>query len=523
MLEGFTELLSLISALPSDFARVEERFATIRAEILPRSGPRTVPAGEVDRRLPVPRRRADDRRPTRAGRSRARSRCCATTRWSPSCARTSPTLLEHPLSDRILSDARPRRAARHRPPGARRPRPVLAQRSRVTATLKEYIVSHDAARDRELEQTLRQVEAELMTWIATTGPRASHDVPLLPRAGRRRPPARAVPRPGRRRAPASGSRTPTRPRAPVSLADLVAQGGPKLATLRERLDAALTSLHPADSLGALFDGLEPSLRRPVEIFGLLHLAAGAARRGDHEPYDAVRPDGAAVDLRRPRTPLPTRPARDQDTERGDPSRASPHDARSTHELDADLGRDLDASPTRAPTRRRDVELGRRRDPRRATPSRCSRATRAAWSTPSAARWSRCSSSGSSAPARTRATGAVLVEHERLLRSRLNDLFLDLQVDREREVAWKRQASSETGGRFPTMLYDAAWSREETLVLVHLRDRLRAGSPAATHGSSSTARTSSATSRASARRTRPTSQATRSGRATRWPASSRPAC
>lgn len=69
---------------------------------------------------------------------------------------------------------------------------------------------------------------------------------------------------------------------------------------------------------------------------------------------------------------------------------------------------------------------------------------------------------------------VLVEHERVLRSRLNDLFLDLQVDRAREVAWKRQATSETGSRFPTMLYDAAWSREETLVLVHLRDRLRAG-------------------------------------------------
>ncbi|WP_107705894.1 DUF4194 domain-containing protein [Nocardioides allogilvus] len=69
---------------------------------------------------------------------------------------------------------------------------------------------------------------------------------------------------------------------------------------------------------------------------------------------------------------------------------------------------------------------------------------------------------------------VLVEHERVLRSRLNDLFLDLQIDRGREVAWKRQAVSETGSRFPTLLYDAAWSREETLVLVHLRDRLRAG-------------------------------------------------
>ncbi|GAA4823293.1 DUF4194 domain-containing protein [Nocardioides caeni] len=69
---------------------------------------------------------------------------------------------------------------------------------------------------------------------------------------------------------------------------------------------------------------------------------------------------------------------------------------------------------------------------------------------------------------------VLMDDERVFRSRLNDLFLDLQVDREREVAWKRQAQSEGGGRFPTLLHDTAWSREETLVLVHLRDRLRAG-------------------------------------------------
>ena len=69
---------------------------------------------------------------------------------------------------------------------------------------------------------------------------------------------------------------------------------------------------------------------------------------------------------------------------------------------------------------------------------------------------------------------VIVENERVLRSRLNDLFLDLQIDRQREVAWKRQAVGEGGSRFPTLLHDTAWSREETLVLVHLRDRLRSG-------------------------------------------------
>lgn len=69
---------------------------------------------------------------------------------------------------------------------------------------------------------------------------------------------------------------------------------------------------------------------------------------------------------------------------------------------------------------------------------------------------------------------VLVEHRRVVESRLNDLFLELAVDPAREVAWKRQATGEAGERFPTLLYDAAWSREETIVLVHLRDRLRAG-------------------------------------------------
>ena len=72
---------------------------------------------------------------------------------------------------------------------------------------------------------------------------------------------------------------------------------------------------------------------------------------------------------------------------------------------------------------------------------------------------------------------ALTENERLIRSRLNDLFLELQIDPVREVAWKRQAASETGQKFPTLLYDAAWSREETVVLVHLRDRFRAATAA----------------------------------------------
>ena len=71
MLEGFSELLQLIAALPSDFARVEEAFVALRSahpRVVPGRGP---PRRRGHRRLPAPRRHADDRH---AGRARVRGR-----------------------------------------------------------------------------------------------------------------------------------------------------------------------------------------------------------------------------------------------------------------------------------------------------------------------------------------------------------------------------------------------------------------------------------------------------------------
>ncbi|WP_088289459.1 DUF4194 domain-containing protein [Kineosporia sp. A_224] len=68
---------------------------------------------------------------------------------------------------------------------------------------------------------------------------------------------------------------------------------------------------------------------------------------------------------------------------------------------------------------------------------------------------------------------ALVAAPDLARSRLNDLFLDLHLDLRREVAFKRQAVPDGGGRFPTLLFDTAWSREETILMVYLRSRSRA--------------------------------------------------
>ena len=314
MLEGFTELLSLISALPSDFARVEERFATIRSEILAAFRAEDRPAGEViDDYLA----RADTlMTATHEGRAFEGAFTLLRDDALVTQLREDLTaLLEHPLSDDILSDAdraELRGTVRLVRDGLDR---VLAQRSRVTATLKEYIVSHDAARDRELEQTLRQVESGLMTWMATTGPRATLDVPLLPaRASvdhlreRFYDPADDV-------LPDRISVADPDDAPPVSLAGLMAEGGPQLVSLRRRLDDALTSLLPAGSLGELFDGFEASLRRPVEIFGLLHLAADRDWETEDavETFAAVRPDGSRRTFAVPRTPLPDPDRRESET------------------------------------------------------------------------------------------------------------------------------------------------------------------------------------------------------------------
>lgn len=316
MLEGFTELLSLISALPSDFARVEERFAQIRGEILAAFRAEERPAGEViDDYLA----RADALM-TATQEGRAFEGAFALLRDDALVTQLREdltALLEHPLSDGILGDAdraELRGTVRLVRDGLDR---VLSQRSRVTATLKEYIVSHDAARDRELEQTLRQVESELMTWVASTGPRATHDVPLLPaRLGvehlreRFYDPADDV-------LPDRISAADPDEAAGLSLAELKQHGGPQLGDLRDRLDRVLAGLTPPGSLGALFGELEPSLRRPVEIFGLLHLAAARdwVAEKETEAYPAVRPDGSVRTFAVPRTPLP-----DPDlTRTGDPA------------------------------------------------------------------------------------------------------------------------------------------------------------------------------------------------------------
>ena len=320
MLEGFTELQLLISALPSDFARVEERFAEIRAEILAAFRAEDRPAGEViDDYLA----RADALM-TATPEGRAFEGAFALLRDDAMVAQLREdltALLEHPLSDGLLADAdraELRGTVRLIREGLDR---VLSQRSRVTSTLKDYIVSHDTARDRELEQTLRQVESELMTWMATSGPRATSRPAAAAGPGRRRPLPRAVPRPRRRRRAGPARRHHRAPRPPPVVRRAAGPGRPvhHRAARAARRGAALASTRPPRWARSSTRS-SPSLRRPVEIFG--PAAPGgrprAARRaGPRATTGRCAPDGSERTFAVPRVPLPD----------PDLARAAPEDPR----------------------------------------------------------------------------------------------------------------------------------------------------------------------------------------------------
>jgi hypothetical protein len=299
MLEGFGELLQLVAALPSDFARVEEAFTALRAQILRSFRAEDRHAGDViDDYL-----RRSDSLMTATAEGRAFEGAFTLLRDDELLLQLREdlsALLSHPTAEEILNDA-DRRDLRGTVGLIRRGiDAVLTQRNRVTATLREYIQTHNSARDRELDSTLRQLDAELARWMTVAGPRTAVPLPLLParlevnhlRERFHNPDEEAGPPPLR---DVTGQRPDE-----LSLADLLAQGGPSLDQLRTAVDEALAADRPLASLGSLFGTLEESLRRPVEVLGLLHLITnmdGFARDDERrEIYHTVRPDGSRREL-----------------------------------------------------------------------------------------------------------------------------------------------------------------------------------------------------------------------------------
>ena len=290
MLEGFAELLSLVSQLPSDFKRVEEAFRTVRSEILDDfRAERRVPGEVIDRYLG-----RIDQLITATPEGRAFDGAFALLRDDDLLGQLRQdvrSLIDQ--GESFLLD-RDRQGLRGIVPLLRQGLDsVLDQRSRITDVLRTYITTRDAAKDRELDRVLRSLDGAVSTWLVTAGPRETVPVGILPGEPdiehlreRFYDPADDVPLPP---IPEEDDDLPEG----FSLEDLRRFGGPRMKELQEALEGA-EGLDAHWTLGGLFSQLPNSTRRPVDILGLIHLATNSealARSSETETYFAIRPDG----------------------------------------------------------------------------------------------------------------------------------------------------------------------------------------------------------------------------------------
>ncbi|MDQ2894568.1 MAG: DUF3375 domain-containing protein [Actinomycetota bacterium] len=331
MLDGYANLVDLIGQLPSDFKRVEESVLGMHRQIISDFRSEERPIGQVlDDYLAK-----TDELTKLTAEGRAFEGAFALLRDEALILDLKSDLqaiLEHPFA--LALSAGEQRDFRGTVTIIRRGiDDVLAQRSRLTTTLRDHIVNHDVVRDRELDATLRQINQQLAIWMETAGPRAAVPVVTIPPPidvehlrERFWDPANEVPPPPLEDVSDAAP-------DPPNLDDIRSQGGPSLFRLRRGLLAALDA-GDSETVGEMFNALPVDLRRPVEILGLLHLLASgnsgyAPSTGDQalegaldtrlgqvipasaaaEVFDAIRPDGTRRQFLVPRLEISLADAR----------------------------------------------------------------------------------------------------------------------------------------------------------------------------------------------------------------------
>ncbi|HXH35154.1 MAG TPA: DUF3375 family protein [Plantibacter sp.] len=303
MHDGYANIADLIRQLPSDFRRVEESVIAMHRRIVEDFRNDTRPIGEI---LDDYLRRTDElMTATAEGRAfEGAFELLRNDELLQDLKRDLSTILDHPFSSRLgPNELRGFRGA----VGIIRQgiEDVLAQRRRLTSTLRDHIVHHDVVQDRELDTTLRALNQRLGIWMRTAGPRATVDVALLPepieidhlRERFHDPDVDAAP-------PRIEATTAQPSTAPLSLDSLRSQGGPLLDELRAGLLAGATS--GAADAHAAFSELDDELRRPVELFGLVHLMTQLGAYDEdalRRRYETVRPDGSTSVFELPAFPL----------------------------------------------------------------------------------------------------------------------------------------------------------------------------------------------------------------------------
>ena len=303
MHEGYANLVDLIMQLPSDFKRVEESVAAMHRQIVSDFRGEERPIGEVlDEYLAK-----TDALMSATAEGRAFEGAFALLRDDAlllDVKNDLESILDHPFAARLT---RTERRAFLGTVGLIRKGidDVLTQRNGLSTTLREHIVNHDVVTDRELERLLRETNKELATWMETAGPRSAVTAELMPGTLDIEHLRERFYDPVAHRPPPALEDVSEDAPEPPSLDEMRRQGGPMLERMRDALVAAFGAGEAA-SVGTAFNGLDPALRRPVEILGMLQIATQVDALGRSqlvEGFETVRPDGTRRTFSVPRITL----------------------------------------------------------------------------------------------------------------------------------------------------------------------------------------------------------------------------
>jgi hypothetical protein len=295
MVDGYVDILALIGQLPSDFKRVEESVLAMHRQVIADFRNEDRPIADVLTEY----LRKTDELTTLTAEGRAFDGAFGLLRDEAlmlDLRRDLQTILDHPFAA-ALTPAEQRDFRGAVTVLRRGIDDVLNQRARLSTTLRDHIVNHNTVRDRELDATLRAIDQQLAIWMGNAGPRAAVGVPLIPEQittdhlrERFYDPDNDVPPPPLE--DVSGE-APGEP----DLDAIRRQGGPTLAQLRRELIDAIEAGN-ADNAATVFNALPDSLRRPVEVLGLLQVLAAVANHpeGGEPVVGSVHPVDVDVDV-----------------------------------------------------------------------------------------------------------------------------------------------------------------------------------------------------------------------------------
>ncbi|WP_422936265.1 DUF3375 domain-containing protein [Sinomonas sp. P47F7] len=291
MLNGYIDMVDLLGQLPGDFRRVEEALDSIHRKMIRDFRAEERPKGEVlDAYLT-----ASDHLTSQTEEGRAFEGALTILNDEELLAGFQEDLraiMAHPFAEALRTDEKRDflKAASILRQGLY---DVQSQQHKASRSLAEHLASHDSVDERELTKVLRQLQQEMSIWMEGARPRDYVPMKWMPAKLeiehlRTRFYDPAIERPVPPLEDVSGGAP-----EPVSLEEIRRYGGPMLDQVRSRVVEALRS--GCGTLGSAFNELEDSLRRPVEVFGLLQLATDIGimdgQAAETEIVDTIRPDG----------------------------------------------------------------------------------------------------------------------------------------------------------------------------------------------------------------------------------------